>query len=408
MIIITDRSSAHMPSESLAGITNVSNFRAVRKQNADLHMLKLDECLNIWQEVRNGNMPDIYLKAAFQPQAVPELFSGLQRLAPHVFSEEMTIGDFGSLTDNVLNRAMLANYVSAPSTYKQICKINNNVKDFRQIRLYAQDSGEGVFDAVLEGANFNRRKFTQSVFNYSVVKYEAGMAMSWESVINDDLGLWDDIPVRLGQGGVNSIQKYATSLYTGATGLNTLMYDGTNTVTSNAALDLTALGTAMTQMLSQVDADGNPIVVGNFKLVVGPALFVKAMNLKKMIMGVDVIGGNAGLSATKIRVEPWLPAMFDVVLDPWIPIIATTNGATTWFLFNDPNVGRPAIQLGFLSGFSEPQLFKKISNTARMGGGIAQEMGDFDTMAQEYKAMMVYGGIQVDKKSTMGSNGSGS
>jgi hypothetical protein len=99
----------------------------------------------------------------------------------------------------------------------------------------------------------------------------------------------------------------------------------------------------------------------------------------------------------------------ELVVDPYIPIVASTaNGQQSWFLFADPSVGRPALEVGFLSGFNEPQLYQKAGNTMRLGGGMDEMAGDFSTMSQEYKGVVAFGGTRLDPKSTVGSNGTNS
>ena len=98
------------------------------------------------------------------------------------------------------------------------------------------------------------------------------------------------------------------------------------------------------------------------------------------------------------------------MVDPYIPIVASSaNGNTSWFIFADPAVGRPAVEVGFLAGFNEPQLYQKMSNTMRVGSGSPDEMaGDFSTMSTEYKGVIAFGGSRLDPKATVASNGSGS
>ena len=43
----------------------------------------------------------------------------------------------------------------------------------------------------------------------------------------------------------------------------------------------------------------------------------------------------------------------------YIPMIATSNQNTSWFLFADPATSRPAAEIGFLRGHEEPELFMK-------------------------------------------------
>jgi hypothetical protein len=61
-----------------------------------------------------------------------------------------------------------------------------------------------------------------------------------------------------------------------------------------------------------------------------------------------------------------------------------------------------------LTGFETPQMFQKVPNTMRMGGGVDPMMGDFYSMNQDTKIVTVMGGSQIDGRSTVGSTGAGS
>jgi Mrp family chromosome partitioning ATPase len=66
---------------------------------------------------------------------------------------------------------------------------------------------------------------------------------------------------------------------------------------------------------------------------------------------------------------------------------------------------RPSLELGFLNGFDTPQLYQKLPNTMRVGGGVDPLLGDFYTMDQEFKGLLVMGGTQGDGRSTVSSTG---
>jgi hypothetical protein len=97
-------------------------------------------------------------------------------------------------------------------------------------------------------------------------------------------------------------------------------------------------------------------------------------------------------------------------VDPYIPIVASSsNGSTSWFLFANPNNGRPALEIGFLRGHESPEIFIKAPNAQRVGGGNVNPMdGDFDTDSIQYKVRHVLGGVTQDNKMSVASNGSGS
>jgi hypothetical protein len=94
----------------------------------------------------------------------------------------------------------------------------------------------------------------------------------------------------------------------------------------------------------------------------------------------------------------------------YIPKVATTaNGSTSWFLFANPSASRPAIEVGFLRGHTDPEVWMKEPDAMRIGGGGITPMdGDFDTDSIRYRVRHVMGGVVQDWKATVGSNGSGS
>ena len=74
----------------------------------------------------------------------------------------------------------------------------------------------------------------------------------------------------------------------------------------------------------------------------------------------------------------------------------------------DPATSRPLARIRFLQGFEQPQLYQKAPNTQRVGGGIDPDVGDFQSMASEFKGLVAFGGVAIEDKAGIASNGSGS
>jgi hypothetical protein len=72
---------------------------------------------------------------------------------------------------------------------------------------------------------------------------------------------------------------------------------------------------------------------------------------------------------------------------------------------NPDSQARPATEVGFLQGFETPQIFQKVPNTMRMGGGVDPMMGDFYSMDQDMKIVGVMGGTNIDGRTTVASFG---
>src|ERR1019366_5601514 len=189
---------------------------------------------------------------------------------------------------------------------------------------------------------------------------------------------------------------------------------------NNPPLTVQALNDAMTVMLNQRDIGGDPIQIpGDLILVVGPSLYVTAQNIMHQLsVDVNQMGGTTQLSGSgatqtmfngqRIKVDNWIVQKMTVVVDPYLPIVTTTAGTklTQWYIFSDPSSqGRPAIEVGDLRGFETPQLYEKVPNTMRVGGGVEPMLGDFRTMSTELKALMVFGGTVLDGRSAASSTG---
>lgn len=361
----------------------------------------------LWADLMSGRVPSYFLQEALSPRT-PAVLQAIDRNYPGIIRESHTRSDFPLLTGDVLDRMMLARYREFPSPWRRFMKVVNNLRDFRTVRRIAVDGAEGVWNEQGETEELDYTSMSETGYGYAPAKYAKGIKISFEALMNDDLDAFATAPDRLGRGGARTVAKYATGLYVDASGPHATMYTvgNGNIITGNPVLSVAALNTGFGILGSQVDAGGDPIYIEEAILVVGPKLRVTANNIMNQL-SVDVTN-TGGASGQTVRVNNWIVGNLEVVIDPYIPIVASSaNGATSWFLFADPNAGRPAAEIGFLNGFSEPQLYQKLADTIRVGGAVDQMAGDFATMSTEYKGVSAFGGTRLDPKATVGSNGSG-
>lgn len=362
----------------------------------------------LWSDLLTGRAPSYFLQEALVPRT-PAVLRAIESSYPGLirFTEAQTISDFPLLTGDVLDRMMLARYREWPQTWRSYVK-TATLRDFRLVRRIAADGLEGQYDSVPEQTEIEFEAMSETGYSYTPKKYAKGTHISFETLMNDDLSAFETIPDRLGRGGARTINKFVTQLYVDANGPHASLYTvgNANIVTGSPALSVASLGTAMQQLLSQTDANGEPIYIEEMVLVTGPGLKVTAQNIINQII-VDVTE-RGGTSNQTVRVNNWIASGLTHVVDPYIPIVASNaNGATSWFLFASQNVGRPSLEVGFLTGFEEPQLYQRLANTARVGGGVDQMAGDFLTMSQQYKGVVAFGGTRLDPRGTIASDGSG-
>lgn len=351
--------------------------------------------------------PEYAAKLSEAAQLVADVMRGRRRA--HVLLEAMSTSDFPQLFGDILDRQVLAAYQETPRTWQNYCK-RSTVRDFRTVKRFRVDGGEAVLEAVAEGAPYPESSVTDDEYTWSVAKYGRRMPFTWESMINDDLQALKDIPERLGRAARRSEEKFATQLFVDTNGPHASLYTvgNGNIVTGNPALSVAGLQTAFTVLSAMRDSDGEPILIDAVELVVPPALQVVAQNI---LNATEVwLTGNGGTTTQEMHTTNWMRSKVRLSVNPYIPIVAATaDGNTSWYLFANPNNGRPALEMGFLRGHEEPEIFMKTSNAQRVGGGAVDPMdGDFDTDAVDYKVRHVFGGGRIDPRMTVASEGDGS
>jgi hypothetical protein len=360
--------------------------------------------------------------------------------------ETMSYSDYSALTVDILDRAFYGYYTAAPITNMPLVK-PVDLRDFRLVARYAMDGAVSPWTATAGSAGTNyftppavphapgepptERSMVQVArevagpnqrVTYQPQLYQAFMSVNWRALVNDDLGIFKDLTNRLAIGGRRTIYQYITSLYSSTTGPNTTLFNATfaniiNTANgahiNNPPLDFQGIQDGMIVLAKQKDIEGQPITfAGTMYLVYGPALSTIAKNLKTAVQAdISILGGTQntqGFPTQRLRMDNWVAGDLVLIEDKYLPIICTTANTqdTQWYLFYDPNAQeRPALELGFLKGFREPQMFQKIPTTMRVGGAVDPMMGDFRTMDQDFKGVTVFGGTQIDGRSCVSSTG---
>lgn len=351
--------------------------------------------------------PEYRAQLAEAARLVADVVSGRKRI--HYLQEAMTTSDFPFLFGDILDRQLLANYEETPQTFRDYVHIST-VRDFRTVNRFVLNGGEGRLAEVPQRTEYPQDTVSDARYQYAVTKKGKKFTFDWEDIINDDLEALTSIPERMARGARRTEEFFATDLFFGSTGPDTGFFTAgnKNVVTSNPALTINALQTAFIVLRSQLDTSGEPIFIDAVQLVVPPALEVTAQNLLNatQLWLTSLAGGIAGEQVNTVN---WMQSRVGLSVNPYIPIIATTNGATSWMLIANPDVGRPAAEMGFLRGHTSPELFMKSSNAISVGGGMTNELdGDFDTDSIEWKIRHVFGGTLMDPKMAVASNGTGS
>ncbi len=416
--------------DSMMGQEGLVGIGSGRKNPA--HERRVTEAARLMADVIEGREDPFILKQAMQPThefAVRHLMERYPRIYNPTgrqigLRETMSISDYQALYVDVLDRMYYGYYNAAPITNMPLVK-EHNLRDFRTVKRFMEDGVVTPLTIVKNGSAIPERALIQETpVTYYPSLYAARTSVNWRAMVNDDLGIFNDLAQRLSIAGNRAIMKFITSLYIDANGPNASLYNSTFTnqitttygaASNNPPLSIQGIQDGFKVLAKMLDPTGDPIVfTGKLYLWYGPALVAVAQNLMHMLTAqLSVNGGTSntqGFPTQFIEVNNWAVQNMDTIMDPYIPIVCTTAGVqdTSWGLTYDPRAqNRPSLEMGWLTSFKTPQLYQKVPNTMRVGGGVDPTLGDFRTMDQELKVVTVFGGVQIDGRSTVASNGSG-
>lgn len=399
-----------------------------------------------WQRQQSNPLRKKMYEARFAEacRMVVRAFTGSRRDLLNL-QEAMSISDFPQLFGDVIDRSVLANYLETPYTWNLIAR-EAIVNDFRPVKRFRIDGGTGLLGVIqgadepnpgamrpiTQGGQYPEDFLTDDQYTYQLLKYGKRMPFFWETFVNDDLNALKDTPARFGRGARRSEEYFVTKLYAN----NATFYSNANKNIVNIAnssshflrdnpyLDIVALQQAMVVLMNQVDTTGQPISVEAMTLVVPPSLKTIAMNILNtdyVWMG-DQGGTNGGANTfplQQLHAQNWAKNIVRLAVNYYLPICDTTHGTSGWYLFANPENGRPAIEFGRLRGHIGPELFMKLPNSVAIGEGAmgpgpgslpgtqnSNPMdGDFDTDAIFYKVREVMGGTLLDPIESVYSNG---
>lgn len=365
------------------------------------------------REVLTPRTPEVtrMIEANYPGLVRPAVLEEGARGGPELFSEVMSVSDFPLLMGDVIDRMLLARYAEVPQVWRQYIDVGSPLRDFRTVRMLETSGGNEAYDEISDLEGLTYTAVTEAQHTMEPKLYGKAIALSWRVMMNDDLDAFRVIPGVLAQGGRRTVNTFATDLLFDATGPDAAIFTTGkgNRLANNPPLNVTSLAAAIAALLSFTDATGEPIDVGaGVRLVYGPGLHVTVQNLLNTLSYDATTDGGAATGRT-LRVNNWLTTGITPVMDPYIPAVVTDgNAATSWMVTTSPSASRPLARMRFLQGFETPQLYQKAPNTQRVGGGLDADIGDFQSMASEFKGLVAFAGIQIEDKAGIASNGSGS
>jgi len=328
----------------------------------------------------------------------------------YLLREVLTTSDFPYLFGDVLDRQVLASYKAVDPVWKAFTRPGTVPRIYPQVGGYrfGITGGDQYLAEVAQKGEYLASERDEARYAMYVKKYGRQFDISWEALINDDLGALKDTPERFARAAVRTEHRLVTNTYcadaladsTHALGFlyNSALVDAINL----GALPLTIANLENTceAMAAFTDVNGEPIMNRAKYLVVGPGLEFTARQILTSTnkQWLDTAAG-AVIPVPTTNVLPQYG--LQLVIDPYLPIFLP-DAKLSWFLFSDPK-DIAAMEADYLVGHERPEICMKASDKVNIGGGeISPMAGDFGTDNVFYRVRDVFGCNKLEWRATYG------
>jgi len=276
-----------------------------------------------------------------------------------------TTSDFPSALLIAGQRELGKGYAAAPSGLKAIAKATTS-RDFRPKATIIL-AGGGQLLRVNEHGEFRRSTFAEGIEQYALSTFGRVFGITRQALVNDDLGVFADLPGRFGRMASEFEATYLAELLERnpkmGDGKGVFHVDHANLAGIGSSLSVAALSAGRLAMRQQVDANGDLIVVAPKFLIVPSALETTAEQL---------LGAIAPTAHEDVN--PFGNGKLTLIVEPRL------KSATAWFLAADPQQFA-SIEYAHLEGEDGPRLDQRVG---------------FDIDGTEFKVALDFGGAVLD------------
>jgi len=254
--------------------------------------------------------------------------------------------DFPLLLSNTANKSLVAAYEAAPQTFRPLVR-TVSVPDFKTVSRVSL-AGKPNLEVVNEGGEFKRGSLDEAQETYSIKTYGKVLAVTRQTIVNDDLDGLGRIPSLFGRAAADLESDLVWGLITA----NGTMGDGralfqtanhANLASSGGALSIATVGAARKAIRLQKDLSGNRINIQPESLIVPAALEVTA---QQFLAPGNQYQANAVSGSTGPNI---FGGAFNLIVEPRLD----DNSATAWYMASSPSQ-LDMIELAYLQGRSGP------------------------------------------------------
>ncbi len=290
-----------------------------------------------------------------------------------------TTADFPTILGETMGRTLRQAYQSAPAGIRRAARVVS-ANDFRT-KHSVQLSEAPILKRLSESGEITAGTMAEAKESYRVETFARKLAISRQSLVNDDLGAFSDLARRFGQAAAETEAVELVALITKNAGAGPTLSDGVNLFHAShgnlagtgGAISDTTLSAAREAMRTQKGISGQTVSVPPKFLVVPAALETQA---DKWLASIT--------PATAATVNPFagkLEALVEARLDG--------VSKTRWYVAADPSV-IDGLELAYLTGANGP---------------LVEPVRDADTDGVTLKVLHDFGVGFVEHRSWYANNG---
>lgn len=275
--------------------------------------------------------------------------------------------DFPNILANVQWKMLIKAFYGMPTPYKNYCKLTTATDFKTNNRTWLSEIDNLTIKK--PGGPYKSGSMKDYAYSLALSTFGNTFQLLRETVINDDLNAFQDVPAKQGRAAARTIggqvanilesnpNAYdAAPLFGARGGLNNFSH----TALTADATGIAALQTGISAMARSTDPYTGAILGIQAKyLVVPPGL----AEVASWLLHATLLTGSTSSLATNPLLNPALSTGLTLLVDPYL-----TAFPNRWYLLADPNQLH-AIEVMNLEGQTEPALLMADTNSKVVAGG---------------------------------------
>lgn len=298
--------------------------------------------------------------------------------------EAMTTGDFANALGTFVQVEAWEGYQRKAFAFEPLVK-PDTLPNFQQVTRLQRRQGLDDLEYVGEKGQARAGEYPDAVSReYQVYVWQKQFDFSWQMLVNDYLGYFQDTARLIGESARRTLEKYVSRMYNNATSILRLTNGGVM-YSQNGRLTTTHISEARMAYNARTDDAGEPINARLAYIVYPSSL----EDVVRTIHGSQLVPENATNAVNVVRTN-WIG-----IEDPYV---AYTAPNIPWWAFADyRDANLIAMVLARMAGYPGPMILRKKSDiesvVSLLGGGVAVNpiMGDFETGNIVVKALDIWG-----------------